>query len=210
MTKIKTIDDPKSTEKNEVTGSILDIFIIIFSSANRTNFLVAMWLWTMNQLMYYNTLLNLEKFKDDFENAPRIFFISYIISNLVAGVFANNFNRKTLIIVGSVCTWVSILFIYYIKYFSINNAVLKYFSFAFFNIVFCFTGSISYIYIPELFPSNIKNTCVSYAKIPARLLLIITPFLFDSVNVMYFVYFVMNFVIPALLYFTPETKEDDK
>jgi len=193
------------TSSKNVNNEIIDIFRnVLGDKTHLTNFFIAVWLWTMNHTIYYQTLLNLQKFKEYYNEAPTIFFTSCIVSSFVSGVFANYFGRKVIINIGAMFTSISLIFLYY--YENDKENYYSYVAFISFNFFFSFTGNFIEMFIPEMFPPNIKNTCVSYAKLPARILLIVLPFIFVEIRSLYLFYFVMNLLIPLILMFTKETK----
>ena len=89
--------------------------------------------------------------------------------------------------------------------FMVSGVVISQVVFIIYLTFYYFIGNTAYCYVPELFPTKVRSTAVSYSKVPAKLILVVFPFFIkDSLTIMIMNLFLMAF-IPFVLLFTKET-----
>jgi hypothetical protein len=140
------------------------------------HFLLSIYLWILNQVTFYLTLTNLDKFNAYFTNAYQVFFIAHISSNILVGSFTHLIGLyATVKYVTLITSSFLVIMILVILDVITLNLYVNYFVFYMFSLMSSFVGESIYLYIPQLFPSKIRSTSASYTKIPAKIFLAICP-----------------------------------
>jgi len=199
-------ESKKSKEDNKSQGSNLNQSIVIESYREIViNFLVVNFLWIANQVFFYGTVLNLDKFDDVISYGSILTFTAYITTNLVNMYISLSIGRKTLISMGAIS---SAACIFVIMYF--DNKLMRSIFFFFFLFFAYFAGNNTYVYAPELFPVSTRSTAVAYSKLSAKLVNSIFPFLVSDAYSILRINIIALLLIPLLLTFTRETLKKEK
>lgn len=172
----------------------------------KPHFLLAVYLWTVNQILYYSVITNLDRIENYVSYSFQVYFLTQIFSNFFLGYIFEFFKHKNIIYFSAVASLVNLAFgVFYYQNFYV--------------IIFCFfvftflSGMINqsiYIFVPELFEAKIRSTCVSYSKFPAKIFLMITPFIWGT-NMAHLIIglSVSIFFIPLLIYFLHFEEKSD-
>jgi hypothetical protein len=162
----------------------------------------ALYLWLVNQIMFYSILINLDVFGKHIEGAYRSFFICFIFSNILVGLISGKLGFRNILLYVPLLIPVTLIFLI-LNFTNIIelSASTEYFIFVTFEFITIFLIESIYIYIPQLFPANIRSISVAYTKIPAKLILILSPFLIGSnVVVMCYVFAILTLILPVLTF----------
>ena len=179
--------------------SFLEFFKTTFKVKNvKSHFMLSVYLWTVNQILYYSVITNLDRIENHISYSFEVYFLTQIFSNLFLGYIFQFFKPKSIIYFSSIFNLVNLCFgiLYYRNFYVL---ICVFFVFTFLSSL---TNQSIYIFVPELFEAKIRSTCVSYSKFPAKLFLMITPFIWGT-NMAYLVVgvSVAIFFIPLLVYF---------
>jgi MFS family permease len=140
------------------------------------HFLLSLYLWILNQVTFYLSLTNLYKFNTYFEDAYQIFFIAHITSNVLVGSLTQKVGLYNTVTYVSMLTSIFLIAMVLIVSDAVHSGpMFNRFVFFMFSLLSSFVGESIYLYIPQLFPPNIRSTSSSYSKIPAKLLLVLCP-----------------------------------
>jgi MFS family permease len=167
----------------------------------RRHFLLGIFLWIVNQVIFYCTLTNLSVLENSISNVSVLFFVSHILANLFVGIFSTFFGLKSSIYIFS---WVTTAFLIglIITYYNPPETIVLMILFFCFNFFGTFVGDAIYMFIPQLFEPNIRSTACSYAKVPAKILLVIAPFfLGQSPIILYYVFLILSVSAPIVMFF---------
>jgi hypothetical protein len=160
------------------------------------HFFLSIFLWIVNQIVFYGCITNLDQFGLIIENAYKLFFTANIISNLLVGAFSSRIGLYNIV---KYISWVNtiLLIILYLNPFDMFTMQIIFFLFA---LVGNFIGETIYLHIPELFPANIRSTSVAYSKIPSKVLLIISPFIFRAgLQYVYYIFIFLTALSPIII-----------
>jgi MFS family permease len=147
----------------------------------RKRFIMAIYLWIVNQVLFYGTITNLNKFNMYIEHAYQTFFVTFIIGNILVGVFSNKLGLYNIVKYFSMLSIIPliVLILYFMEYLTLDYSFVfvLFITFEFFSI---FLIQSIYNYIPSLFEPRIRSISSAYTKIPAKILLIIMPFILGN------------------------------
>jgi hypothetical protein len=162
------------------------------------HFMLSIYLWILNQVTFYLTLTNLDKFNMYFDNAYQVFFIAHITSNVLVGSFTHLIGLyNTIKYVTMVTSCFLLIMILVIVDVISLHVYLKYSVFFMFSLLSSFVGESIYLYVPQLFPSKLRSTSSSYTKIPAKIFLALCPLILGN-NIL-----VLCFTFAVLAGFSP-------
>jgi MFS family permease len=181
---------------------------MLLSNIKNKEFLIhyftSLYLWITNQLIYYQTFINLNRFEYYIDHASLVFYPTFIAGSLIAMFISNLLNRKTVIIFTSFGAFCCVASIYFLGVTGIYSTIL----FGLFNIFIYTQSNIAYIFIPELFKNEVRSTAVSYSKLPAMLMMFFVSYFFTSIMRILFAFNVLVFLIPVMVMFCKETKKN--
>ena len=159
--------------------------------------ILSIFLWIVNQLTFYCTLTNLDRFEEIIDNSFSLFFISNILANVIVIILSNVIEVKNSILFFSIITCINIVILLIIS----NDSLMLPTCFFLYNLFATIVIESIYLFIPELFQANIRSTAVSYSKIPAKLMLVIAPFIFgQSIQILYLFFLFLMASVPLLFY----------
>ena len=167
------------------------------------NFLIAVYLWIFNQVIFYLLLLNLDMLENHIPYSIEIFFICNILSNLFSQELSKMFGRKHILQVSSCFSGIFSFTIYY--NFNGELAIWNSCIFFFFIITNFICGSCVYKYVELLFDS--KSPYVFYSKLPSKLFLIFIPFLKVENDPFFLVISLFTILVPILLIYCKEIEK---
>lgn len=186
-----------NNSKNEENENLLTK--IFLNDKTKKCFLLSIYFWSVDQLLFYETLINLDKFEESIKHASNIFFLSHMIANIIIPILINYLGLRSCLSKLSYLSLMSLILLVIIKQ-SFDSYLTTSSLFFIFNIVATGIGESIYILIPTLFESNIRSTACSYSKIPSKLILIVAPFfIFESTLSIYFIFIILIALIPVLL-----------
>ncbi len=160
------------------------------------HFFLSVFLWIVNQIIFYGCITNLDQFGIVIEGAYKLFFIANIISNILVGMFSSRIGLYNVV---KYFSWINTVFII-ILYLNPFNLLTMQIIFFLFGIIGNFIGETIYLHIPQLFPANIRSTSVSYSKIPSKLLLMISPFVFRAdLSYLYYIFIFLTTLSPIII-----------
>lgn len=158
--------------------------------------MLAVYLWIVGQLVFYATLTNLSKFQQHIPSASKLFFLAHIFGNICVAIFSNFVSFLSSLRYSSIVNVVLLVILILYPHSPYAPSV-----FFVFNFVATYTTQIMYLYIPQLFESQVRSTTVSYSKIPAKIILIFMPFLLgNSVPFLYSLFATLLGSTPIALY----------
>jgi MFS family permease len=167
------------------------------------HFFLAVYLWIVNQILFYSTLTNLVVFEEKIENSTLLYFISFILANVCVAIFSNVFGVKKLIIYS--CYFMSVILVFLFLITDSGNNFVTYllpFLFFVFNFISTAVGETIYLFIPELFDPKIRSSANCYSKIPAKFFLVLAPFILgNSIYRIYTAFLVLTATAPIAMYF---------
>jgi hypothetical protein len=176
----------------------------IFNNQNPTlkkNIILSLYLWVCNQLLYYTCITNLDKIDTYVSFSFEIFFYTQILSTIILIFIYEYITPIKVIYLSSILNSLNLLMLFLLN----NSGIGRIIIFGFYSILFNLTIQSIYIFIPQLFQANIRASAVSYTKFPAKLLLIITPFIWGTNIILPIVTLIMfNMSIPLMLYYLYE------
>lgn len=187
---IKTIARKQSLNMQDVIASLFTDKKVF------RHFIIACLLWVIGQLTFYGLIINLNSFNETLEYASLLSYIVYIVACLFSPPINIWLGRRGTLIYGAILSVIFNAVIFYLK-----DITYLYINFAAYLLFFYIVGSTFYIYIPELFPTYVRSTAVSYSKIPSKLVLIVFPFLLKDATTVLVLNFTLMLMIPFVLYF---------
>ena len=203
------LDDYEGKCGKDKKVSIMDnIWTVFLEKENRKNFLVSSYLWFMGQTLFYMIILNLDTIQDKIPYSIYVFYIADILSNLVTVVVSHLYGRKFSLRYGSILTSISCIILYFI--FDNKAGLYGTVIFFFFSFFACLSGNTVYLYVQELFETNVVATASSYSKLPSKFFLIIIPLIVECNDKLFLIFGIITAVVPLLLIFTKETRLFDK
>lgn len=179
--------------------SFIDFLKNIFETKHIVkHFILSIYLWIVNQILYYSVITNLDRIDNYISHSFEVYFTTQIISNISLGYFFHHIKPKNIIYFSSISNLLNLLI--GVAY-SDDSFVLMIVFFIFTFLSGMLNQSI-YVFVPELFHAKIRSTCVSYSKFPGKIFLIITPFIWGT-NMYYLVSGLITFtlLVPFLVYF---------
>ncbi len=164
----------------------------------RAHFILSIFLWSVNHILYYSVITNLDRIENYINYSFEVYFFTQMFSNLFLAFVVKLVIPKNIIYTAAICNLINIFFGFM---YSENTLVLVFIFFVFTFLSGMINQSI-YLFIPELFEAKIRSTCVSYTKFPAKIILMITPFIWGT-NMAYLVigFFIFIFLVPFLMFF---------
>jgi hypothetical protein len=160
-------------------------------------FFLSIFLWIVNQIIFYCCITNLDLFGIVINGAYKLFFIANIISNILVGIFSSRIGLNNVV---KYISWVTTLLLI-LLYLNPFNMLTMQIIFFMFGLVGNFVGETIYLHIPELFPANIRSTSVAYSKIPSKVLLIVSPFIFRAaLNYIYYIFIFLTALSPVIIH----------
>lgn len=194
----------KSSDKNIHLHHDNNISILTqFDKKFYKHFFLGVYLWIVNQILFYSTLTNLVVFEEKIENSTLLYFSSFIIANICVAIFSNVFGIKKLIIYS--CHIMSIILLILFLITDCKKNFVTYLLpslFFIFNFISTAVGETIYLFIPELFDSKIRSSANCYSKIPAKFILVLAPFILgSSIYRIYICFLVLTATAPVAMYF---------
>jgi len=194
-----------SVDTTHVKSGIFDGMTLLFlHPETKKNFLVTTYLWCVNQITFYMTILNLDEIDNKFPHAIYTFYIADILSNLSTAFFSHTYGRKITMNFGSIMTALVCIVIYFI--YDTQSGHFGSFVFFLYSYFACLCGNTVYLYGQELFEANIVATASAYSKMPSKFLLILMPLMIDCNKYMFLLMGMIVIVVPFLLVLTKETR----
>jgi len=137
------------------------------------HFLIVTLAFVTVHLIFFGVLLNIEKFDNNVILISIILYSSEIIGELSSGYLAQKYGRIKVLTISFYLCGIS----FFIFEFLTQIFYLK--------LIFCFLGNLGIsscfnviiIYISEIFDVKIKSVACSYSRIPAKLSVMISPYL---------------------------------
>ncbi len=181
------------------------IKIILNNPSLKKNIILSLYLWICNQILYYTCITNLDKIDNYVSYSFEIFFYTQILSTIILVFVYEYITPIKLIYFSSILNTLNLLMLIFFK----NSQLGRIIIFEFYTILFNLTNQSIYIFIPQLFQANIRASAVTYTKFPAKLLLIITPFIWGTnITLPIFTLIILNTGIPIMLYYLYEEEND--
>lgn len=174
------------------------------NSTFKNHIIVGIYLWIVNQLLFYNAVTNLEKMETQIRYATTLFFIAHIIANLCTGIFSNYLGIDKTIIYFSYLTVILLVILIFFPKLHDYIGMLVFFLF---NLFSRCLGQTVYLFIPTLFESQVRATAGSYTKIPAKIILVISPFFILNVTYLYTFFALLVGFVPLILFFFYKPEE---
>ena len=200
LEKNENIND--NTNKNELKKTYNILQILGFKS-QRSNFIKLTIISTFCSYNYYGIILNLGKMEGNFYLNSIFAFLGELICEIFSGKLADKFGR---IFIFECCTITGVLG--YILY-----LVSPYFKFFFvFTAMIGFGGifNVISIYMPEIYPTKIRNITFSYTQFISRLSPISVPILSQNFPNLIHYSFIISAVLAGLIGITLEETNGKK
>lgn len=163
----------------------------------KSHFILAIYLWTVNQILYYSVITNLDRIENYISYSFEVYFSTQIVSNLLLGYIFQYFKPKSIIYFSAFANLINLGFGVLFN----ENFYVVIITFFIFSFLSSKINQSIYLFIPEIFEAKIRSTCVSYSKFPAKFFLILTPFIWGTNMACLIIGITVSiFFIPLLVY----------